>query len=861
MAQTRKRPTHPRGKWVSPLSKKRLEFVQDFIPIKGIKNGIIETTDGRFIKILEIEPINFLLRSDEEQWGIISTFASWLKISPMRLQFKSITRKADSDQYVTGLLADLALEDVESCRKLGEGTIRFIREEGSREALTRRFFLIFQYEATSGRRQIVPDHSEIFSALQVAAQNARTYFAQCGNNIVQPDDEDVFAAEVLYMFFNRRSCVNDSFQDRLDRVVVDAMAAKKRIVGVDPVPHIRAANFIAPRGLDLSHPGYLIMDGTYYTYLYIRKNGFPQTVRGGWMTVLINAGDGVDIDLHLRREIRGKTIDRVAQRIRLNRTKLREMQDTSTDYEELSGSIQAGYYIKQGLSSRNEDLFYMSVFITLSAASYEELQWRKRQMTDLMKSMDIQVSDCTFQQEAALRSTMPFLYMDTSLERKSKRNVLTSGAASTYMFTSFELSDDNGILLGLNRHNNSLCIVDPFNTKVNKNANFTICGTSGAGKTYTMQIMALRMRMRGIQCFILAPLKGHEFKRACHKVGGSYIKLAPGSTACINVMEIRPTLTPEMELIDELDHSDIDSMLARKIQQLMIFFSLLIPDMSNEEEQMLDEALIKTYSQFGITHDNTSLYTDAKLGSMKSMPILGDLYENLNQNPLTTRLATIVSRFVTGSAQSFNRQTNVDLSNKYIVLDISELKGKLLPVGMMIALDYVWDQVKADRTKRKMVFIDEIWKLIGGAANKQAAEFCLEIFKIIRGYGGGALAATQDLSDFFGLEDGRYGRAILNNSKTKIILNLEPDEAEYVRDVLKLTRTEIRSITQFERGEALISSNSNKVPVVIKASKEEQQIITTDRAELAAMLEEMQATANLSEQNCISTDEANTENT
>ena len=809
---------------------------------------------------MEIEPINFLLRSDEEQWGIISTFASWLKISPMRLQFKSVTRKADSDQYVAGLQADLEQETVEACRRLGEGTIQFIREEGSREALSRRFFLIFQYEAPNGRRQMDPDYGEIYSALQVVTQNARTYFAQCGNSIVQPKDEDAFTAEVLYMYFNRRSCVDDPFQNRLNRVVVDAMAARKRVVGIDPVPHIRASNFIAPRGLDLTHPGYLVMDGIYYTYLYVRKNGFPQTVRGGWMSALINAGEGVDVDLHLRREIRGKTIDRVAQRIRLNRTKLRELQDTSTDYEELAGSIQAGYYIKQGLSSRNEDLFYMSVFITVSAAGYEELQWRKQQMTDLMKSMDIQVSDCMFQQEAALRSTMPFLSIDASLERKSKRNVLTSGAASTYMFTSFELSDDNGILLGLNRHNNSLCIVDPFNTKVNKNANFTICGTSGAGKTYTMQVMALRMRMRGIQCFILAPLKGHEFKRACHKVGGAYIKLAPGSTACINVMEIRPTITPEMELIDELDYSDIDSMLARKVQQLMIFFSLLIPDMNNEEEQMLDEALIKTYTQFGITHDNASLYTDTSRTVMKPMPILGDLYENLKENPLTTRLATIVSRFVTGSAQSFNRQTNVDLSNKYIVLDISELKGKLLPVGMMIALDYVWDQVKADRTKRKMVFIDEIWKLIGGAANKQAAEFCLEIFKIIRGYGGGALAAPQDLSDFFGLEDGRYGRAILNNSKTKIILNLEPDEAEYVKDVLKLTRTEIRSITQFERGEALISSNSNKVPVIIKASREEQQMITTDRAELEAMLTEMKAVADLAERSGIPAGEADEEN-
>ena len=307
----------------------RLEFVQDYIPLKEIRNGIVETTDGRYLKILEIEPINFLLRSNEEQWGIISTFASWLKISPMRLQFKSVTRKADSDKYVAGLEADIESEDVTACRELGRGTIQFIREEGSREALSRRFFLIFQYEAV--RRQSDNDYGEIYAALQTVTQNAKTYFAQCGNSIVQPKDEDAFVAEILYMYFNRRSCVEDPFQSRLNRVVVDAMAAKRRVVGIDPVPKIRTSNFVAPRGLDLSHAGYIIMDGTYYTYLYIRKNGFPQQVRGGWMSSLINAGEGVDVDLHLHREIRGKTIDRVAQRIRLNRTKLRELQDTSTD--------------------------------------------------------------------------------------------------------------------------------------------------------------------------------------------------------------------------------------------------------------------------------------------------------------------------------------------------------------------------------------------------------------------------------------------------------------------------------------------------------------------------------------------------
>ena len=821
----------------------KLSFTQDFIPIKNLEHGIIETTDGRYIKILEIEPINFMLRSEEEQYEIICSFASWLKISPVHLQFKSITRKADSDKHIAMLRKEMETEESEQCKKLSEGYIRLIKDVGSREALTRRFFLIFRYEEL--RRNETSDYGQICSTLLTAEQNARAYFMQCGNNILQPKDPDEATAEILYMFFNRRSCVEEPFHSRVDRIVLDTMAAKNKVIGIDPIPHIRMAHFIAPRGIDLTHRNYIIMDGLYYSFLYIKGNGYPNKVRAGWMSSLINAGEGIDVDVFLRRENRSKTIDKVAQRIRLNRTKLKSMQDTSTDYEELAGSIQAGYFIKQGIANYNEDLFYMSVFVTVSARTYEELMWRKQQMTDMLKSMDMYVSDCSFQQEDALRTVMPFLQISPKLEKKSKRNVLTSGAASTYMFTSFEMSDDTGVLLGINRHNNSLCIVDLFDTKKNKNANLNLLGTSGAGKTFTMQLLALRMRMRGIQCYIIAPIKGHEFRRACNRIGGQFIKIAPGSPHCINIMEIRHTISPEMELIDELDYSEMDSLLAQKIQQLMIFFSLLIPDMTNEEEQMLDEALIRTYGKFGITHDNDSVYADrnAVPPKMKTMPILGDLHEELQKNEMTKRIAVIVSRFVTGSAQSFNQQTNVDLSNKYIVLDLSELKGKLLPVGMMIALDYVWDKIKSDRTKKKAIMIDEIWQLIGAGSNRMAAEFCLEIFKVIRGFGGAAISATQDLSDFFGLEDGRYGRAIINNSKNKIILNLEPDEAEFVRDTLKLTKTEIRSITRFERGEALICSNNSKVPVIIKASKEEQEMITTDRAELEAILKERQQEA------------------
>ena len=814
--------------------KELLASVQAFIPVKNIRGGVIETMDYRFIRILEIEPINFMLRSAEEQNSIISTFAGWLKISPIRLQFKSLTRKADSDHHIAMIRKDLEKEKSEKCREVGEDYIRLISDIGNREALTRRFFLIFEYESV---HRNTDDLSKIYGMLQTAEQNARAYFAQCGNAIVQPSDPDEATAEILYQFFNRRSCVSEPFPSRVNRVVVDTMVQKHLTIGIDSVPEIPIVNFVAPRGIDFSHSGYVVMDGMYYCFLFIRRNGYPGVVRAGWMTALINAGEGVDVDIHLKRENRSKTIDKVAQRIRLNRTKIKNLQDTSTDYEELSNSIQAGYYIKEGIAN-NEDLFYMSTFITISAKGYEELMWRKQQVTDMLKSMDIAVSDCRFQQEAAFRSVMPFLYIEPSLEKRAQRNVLTGGAASTYMFTSYEISDDNGVLLGINRYNNSFCIVDFFNTQKHKNGNLNMVGTSGSGKTFALQLLAGRMRMRGIQCFILAPIKGHEFYRACNKIGGTYVKIAPGSRHCINVMEIRHTISPVKELIDEADFVELDSMLALKIQQLMIFFSLLIPDMSNEEEQLLDEALVKTYGAFGITHDNDSLYEDknATPPKMKVMPVLGDLHKNLLGNPMTERIAVILSRFVTGSAQSFNQQTNVNLDNDYVVLDLSDLKGKLLPVGMMIALDYVWDKIKSDIIKKKAIMIDEIWQLVGATSNRLAAEFCLTIFKTIRGFGGIAVSATQDLSDFFGLDDGKYGRAIINSSQNKIVLNLEPDEAKYVQDVLKLTKTEIDSITRFERGEALICSGTNKVPVSIKASPAERELITTDRSELESLM-------------------------
>ena len=177
------------------------------------------------------------------------------------------------------------------------------------------------------------------------------------------------------------------------------------------------------------------------------------------------------------------------------------------------------------------------------------------------------------------------------------------------------------------------------------------------------------------------------------------------------------------------------------------------------------------------------------------------------------------------------------IRDRYTVLDISELTGDLLTVGMFTVLDYVWDIAKENRTEEKAIFVDEVWQLIGASSNRLAAEFVLEIAKIIRGYGGSAVFATQDLNDFFALDDGKYGKGIINNCKTKLVLNLEDEEAQRVKQILHLSETEVMNITHFQRGNGLISTNNNNITVEFKASALEKELITTDRQELLEILE------------------------
>ncbi len=816
---------------VSSKKKKRKDMtLEDYLPIDKIANGIIYTTDHRYVKILEIEPINFLLRSAREQQGIIYSFISYLKISPVKLQIKMISKKADINKHLEQAALELSRETNPHCRELQKDYIQFVKKLSSREAVSRRFFLIFEYEPFNVNRKV--EEKEILAALETAAQTAKTFLYQCGNQVVTHDNEDEFTTDVLYTLLNRTLCTEKPLQDRIADVLARYMKEGRQ----EELDHIQINEFIAPESVDFRHSNYVRINGIYHAYLLVPSDGYKQKVAPGWLSLLINAGEGIDIDFYLHKQPKDKIQQRLGQQIRINRSKIKDASDTNADFDDLDSAIRSGYFLKAGLAN-NEDFYYINLLITITASNLEELQWRIQEMKKLLISQDMDLHSCYFLQEQGFLSSLPLANLDKKLYELSKRNVLTMGAASCYPFTSYSICDDNGILFGINKHNNSLVIADIFDSKQYKNSNICILGCSGAGKTFTMQTMALRMRRKGIQVFIIAPLKGHEFYRACKNVGGEFIQISPASQNCINVMEIRKVDNSVNEL---LDGPTLDaSALASKIQRLHIFFSLLIPDINHEEKQLLDEALIKTYARKGITHKNESLMDQNHPDQYKEMPILEDVYNILMESPDTKRLAHILNRLVHGSASSFNQKTNVDLTNKYTVLDISELTGSsdLLTVGMFVALDYVWDKAKENRTEEKAIFADEVWQLIGASSNRLAAEFVLEIAKIIRAYSGAGIFATQDLNDFFALDDGKYGKGIINNCKTKIILNMEDEEAQRVKNILHLSETEVMNITHFQRGNGLISTNNNNITVEFKASTLEKELITTDRQELLEIIE------------------------
>ena len=482
----------------------------------------------------------------------------------------------------------------------------------------------------------------------------------------------------------------------------------------------------------------------------------------------------------------------------------------------------SGLYIKEEMNRNNEDFWYLHTLIEVTAASEELLNQRVRQVENACASMDLQVRFAHCKQEQAFWSMLPLAQLDKDLELKSRRNALTTAVAAAFPFTSYELCDDIGVFLGINQFNDTATILDFYDRDKYSSGNIAVFGQTGAGKTFLLLLLAMRLRMLGVKVFIITPEKGFEYRSACEAVGGQYFKIAPGSDDQINLMEIRRTT---LDIDSEMEGVSIrkDSVLLDKVQNIHTYLSLRYPAISPEESYQLNLAILECYKRFGIVRNNASL-TDVA-GNFKAMPDFSDLYEVLQEYPELKNLALVVKQQI---EFGMGGQTNVDLHSDFIVLDTSGAKQQDISPCTYIATSFVKDEMSRSRMQKKAIIADELWKIAGDSENTQAADFALELVKTIRGYNGIFISATQNTIDYFALQDGKFGKSLLNNSRFKMLLQMEEAEAMELKDKLGLSEEETRQIVRSSRGQGLLCIGSNRIPLTIISTPTEYDLITTN---------------------------------
>lgn len=583
-------------------------------------------------------------------------------------------------------------------------------------------------------------------------------------------------------------------------------------------------DILSPTAIDTKSRDYIVVDGVFHAYLYITGYGYSTTVGSCWLAPLVEAGEGVNVSFSFTRQNREKILSKIAQTTMLNRSRMRDVGDTRQDYEELDSAITSGLYLKDVMNRQGEDFYYMHTLIEVVADDPDTLEQRVTAVEKLCVSVDMIARRCDYANEQGFLSALPLVTLDADIERKSRRNALTTGVAAAFPFVSYEHSDRNGIFLGLNLYNKSPVFLDPYDDYKYTNGNWWIGGNSGAGKSVTLQCLAGRLREQGKRVVCVIPKKGHEFRPNCEQLGGLYLRLSPSSRDCPNIMAIRRKTLDAYAGIQELAARD-DSVLTDKISRLIIWYSLQKKDLTEEDKNYLDASLVECYDRYGITFDNASVVDEN--GAFKEMPIIPDWYNVLLEKEETKHLAVVLTRYVTGSAAAMGRRNHISIDNKYIVLDTSGMPDDLILPGIYWAIDVANDIIMNAGGELSALIADELWSLVGAGSNPLAAAYVQEMVKTIRGLGGIAITSTQGMQDLFSMEGGKYGKGILDSSRIKFVMQMEEQEARLIQQILNLSEEEVRQITRFRRGEGLLCIGYNHVPVAFHVTKKEYDAITT----------------------------------
>lgn len=805
-----------------------LSSTQMWSPIRDVKDGIVITKDGRFVKIMEFSPINFGLLPIDEQIRIADTFGKAIRSFPSKFQIKILSRKADVDTHVHTVEQHLATEQNEKCREMQAQTIQQIRMD-SFSGVSRRFMLSYEYQEPRSLRR--PNWSDIRSSLYEQGSNIEALLScpPCNNDSVADFLDSEHTLDILYNCLCRKEAEIKPLKEKFRDVFSTYIAEHGYNPNEDKIIPIN--EFIAPQHIDPSRYRSVAVDGKHYIFGYIDRNSYPTRCYAGWLSPLLRLGEGIDIDIFVEQEDTKKVQGKLMYSMQISQSDYLHKGSNSADLVNLENKIASEQYIREGMSN-DQNFYYFSILVTVVGDSALEAQQKFRDVCSRMTAYGLDLRPLHGNHDIALLSALPLCNPNPIIARFARRNILSTGLGAFYPFTSYEINDPGGIQIGKNKANNSPLYMDLFNRIQYSNGNMVVLGGSGSGKTYLIQLIALRLRQQGKQVIIIAPKKGHEYRRACEAIGGTFITIAPGSPQNINILEIRKHNTESAESYYSEYNSNI-SLLQAKIQQVRKFFSLRKKDITDREDKILDDALQATYRAKGITEKNKSLYDPKNPSQYKEMPILGDLDRELAKFGKDAQgLRDAIARFVSGSCSSFNAPTNVNLDNDYVVIDVSNMPDALMPEAIFISNDFCYDSIQADILRSKAVILDEASRLIGPLGSDDAAAFVLEQAKMIRGFGGILIVASQDTNDFFALKNGFYGQGILANSKVKVIMKQEETEVPILKDKLMLSEQETKRLVDFVQGEGLLIAKKNHIEIKVIGYPAEHQLITTDTAEL-----------------------------
>lgn len=561
------------------------------------------------------------------------------------------------------------------------------------------------------------------------------------------------------------------------------------------IPSVK--DIIAPSAIEVDY-NYIKIGDKYFRTLFV--SGYPRFVGANWLEPIINFDHSITITMFYYPQNARNVLDDL-------RRKIAEMEATINIAREkgkvIDPSVQAALgdakSLQEQLVKGIERFFHFSFYVTISADTLEILNNITYQVESTLGSLSLISKKATLDMEAAFQSTIP-----TCLDKlKVIRNMDTTSVATTFPFTSSELTSSEGILYGLNRHNGSLIIFDRFSLE---NANSVIFAKSGAGKSYLIKLEALRSLIFGVDIIVIDPET--EYKRLCDAVGGEYLDFSVNSSTKINPFDL-----PKIP--------EIEDQLSLKILSLHALFRIMLGELSSSESAVLDRALVDTYRLKGITQD--------PMTQTNEPPLLEDLYKVLQamDEPESKSLAEKMERYIKGSlAGVFDQRSNVNLDNSFTVFSIRNLEDVLRPIAMFMILDFIWTKVKHD-LKKRLLLLDEAWTLM---RYPDSAAFVYSLAKRARKYYLGLTTITQDVNDFLSTE---YGKAVVTNSSIQILLKQHPAAIDKIAEIFYLSDGEKNFLLSAGIGEGLFFAGTNHVAMQVKASQSEHELITTNPKEIS----------------------------